>query len=113
MQDNNNISEREQIAERLKEARTQAGLSQDNAAKILGLQRPAISEIESGKRKVSAEEIIHFGKIYKVSVSWLLLKDDAEKYNDEQLKVAARELGKMSEADRKKLLDILNILPNR
>lgn len=111
MDNKSNISEREKIAERLKEARAQAGLSQENAAKILGIQRPAISEIESGRRKVSAEEIIQFSKLYKVNTSWLLLKDETEIEMDEQLKVAARELSKMSEADRKKLLDILKILP--
>jgi transcriptional regulator with XRE-family HTH domain len=103
------LSERDQIAERLREARTQSGLSQENAAKMLNLQRPAISEIESGKRKVSAEEIIQFAKLYKVNESWLLLKDD-ELMNDEA-KLAAREWNKMKEADRKKLMDILKILP--
>lgn len=111
MDNKNNTSEREKIAERLKEARTLAGLSQENAAKILGIQRPAISEIESGKRKVSAEEIIQFSKLYKVSTSWLLLKEESKTEMDEQLKVAARELSKMSDTDRKKLLDILKILP--
>lgn len=90
-----------------------SGLSQESAAKILGIQRPAVSEIEAGKRKVSAEEIILFSKLYKVSLSWLLLKDDSETEMDERLKVAARELSKMSEVDRKKLLDVLKILPNR
>lgn len=111
MDNKENVSEREQIAERLKEARVMAGLSQENAAKILLIPRPAISEIESGKRKVSAEEIIQFSKLYKVSMSWLLLKESVETEMDEQLRVAARELSKMSEVDRKKLLDILKILP--
>jgi transcriptional regulator with XRE-family HTH domain len=113
MSNNNSQSERERIAERLKEARQQSGLSQESAAKILGIQRPAISEIESGKRKVSAEEIIQFGKLYKVSINWLLLKEEELGHIDEELRVAARELSKMSEADRKKLLEILRILPNR
>jgi len=110
MNNENNKSERKEIAERLKEARMLAGLSQENAAKILDMQRPAISEIESGKRKVSAEEIIKFSKVYKVSTSWLLLKENETELN-EQMKIAARELSKMSEANRKKLLDILKILP--
>lgn len=113
MKNKNNKSEREKIAERLKEARILAGLSQESAAKILGIQRPAISEIESGNRKVSAEEVIHFSKLYKVNTSWILLKDTDETEMDEQLKVAARELSKMSEVDRKKLLEILKILPER
>jgi len=114
MKSKNDMSDREKIAVRLKEARIQAGLSQESAAKILKLQRPAISEIESGNRKVSAEEIIQFANLYRVNSSWLLLNDDGQEAEmDEQLKVAARELSKMSEADRKKLLDILKILPNK
>ena len=112
MEKSNSISDREQIAERLKEARVSAGLSQESAAKILELQRPAISEIEAGKRKVSAEEIIRFAKLYKVNTSWLLLKEEEQEGEmNDQLKVAARELSKMSDVDRKKLLDILKILP--
>lgn len=107
------MTDREKIAERLKEARILAGLSQDNAAKMLSLQRPAISEIESGKRKVSAEEIIQFSKVYKVSATWLLLKEDDDVELSNELKVAARELGKMSDVDREKLLYILNIRPNK
>lgn len=105
------MSEREQIAERLKEARIMSGLSQENAAKILNIQRPAISEIESGRRKVSAEEIISFSKLYKVSTTWLLLKEEIDTEMDEQTKIAARELGRMSESDRKKLLELLRIIP--
>ncbi|UPQ75268.1 helix-turn-helix domain-containing protein [Chryseobacterium nepalense] len=111
---NTNLSEREKIAERLKEARSLAGLSQENASRMLNIPRPAISEIEAGRRKVSAEEIIQFAKLYKVSTSWLLLKDGQEENEmDEQLKVAARELSKMNENDRKKLLEILKIFPNK
>ena len=111
MNDKSNTSEREKIAERLKEARTLAGLSQENAAKFLDIKRPTISEIEAGRRKVTAEEIIRFSKLYKVRTSWLLLKEEPETEVDERLKIAARELSKMSNEDRKKLLDILKILP--
>ncbi|MGF6849431.1 transcriptional regulator with XRE-family HTH domain [Chitinophaga sp. W3I9] len=107
------MKEREQIADRLKEARTTAGLSQEAAAKILGIQRPAISEIEAGRRKVSAEEIIQFSKLYKVSTNWLLMKEENEDNLKEQLHIAARELSKMSQEDRQKLYDILKILPNK
>lgn len=113
MESRNVMTDREKIAERLKEARVSAGLSQEGAAKILQLQRPAVSDIESGKRKVSAEEIIQFAKLYRVSTSWLLLKDDElDLEMNAQLTVAARELSKMSDDDRKKLLDVLKILPN-
>lgn len=110
METNNLNDDREKIAARLKEARILAGLSQASAAEKLGLQRPAISEIESGKRKVSAEEVIQFATLYKVDTSWLLLREN-ENYMTEQLKFAARELSKLKEEDMQRLLQVLKILP--
>ncbi len=107
MDTNKSKTEREKIAARLKEARILSGLSQDQAANKLGLQRPAISEIEAAKRKVSAEEIIQFGNLYKVDTSWLLLQQS----ENETFKFAARELSKLKQDDIQKLLDVLKILP--
>ena len=100
-------NDREKIAARIKEARILSGLSQAQAADKLNLQRPAISEIEAGKRKVSAEEIVQFGNLYKVDTSWLLLQEN----ETDNLKFAARELSKLKEDDIKKLLEVLKILP--
>lgn len=105
----NNLSDRDKIAKRLKEARVQAGLSQEQAAKLLSVQRPTISEIEAGRRKVSAEEVIQFSELYGVSSSWLLLDDNQSQ--DVNFQFAARELEKLDKEDIKKLIDILKILP--
>lgn len=104
--ENNLNTDKDKIAARLKEARTLAGLSQAQAADKLGLQRPAISEIESGKRKVSADEIIQFAALYKVDRSWLLLEEG----ETDEIKVAARELSKLSKDDKDKLLEFLRII---
>lgn len=109
--ENNTLSDREKIATRLKEARVLSGLSQAQAADKLGLQRPAISELEAGKRKVSAEEIIQFANLYKVDTAWLLDGDELNEHMDEQFKFAARELSKLSKSDVQRLLDVLKILP--
>ena len=107
--DNNKLnSDKEKIAARLKEARVYAGLSQAQAADKLGLQRPAISEIESGRRKVSAEELIQFANLYKVDTSWILHEE-----SDEDLKFAARELSKLSKDDRERLLEIMKMFPKK
>jgi transcriptional regulator with XRE-family HTH domain len=112
MDSNNYSSDKEKIAARLKEARLLSGLSQAQAADKLGLQRPAISEIEAGKRKVSAEEIIQFATLYKVATSWLLLQDiETSASNIDQLKFAARELGKLAPEDIEKVIQLLKILP--
>lgn len=108
--DDSNLK-RLEIAERLKKARELSGLSQAQVANKLDVQRPAISEIEAGRRKVSAEELIQFSKLYKVDSSWLLGEDEDSELAKGKLKFAARELSKMSEEDKNKLFEILNILP--
>lgn len=110
MQSENQNYKRKEIAEKLKKARELSGLSQAQVAIKLNVQRPAISEIEAGRRKVSAEEIVEFSKLYKVDTSWLLNEGSVE-IDQGKLKFAARELSKMSDEDKDKLFQILNILP--
>jgi transcriptional regulator with XRE-family HTH domain len=101
-------AKRAQIAERLKEARKLAGLSQGHVAKMLGLHRPSVTEIESGNRRVSADELARLAEIYDVSVTWLLgeapEKLDAQ---DPRLELAARELSKLKPDDLERLLKLL------
>lgn len=101
-------SKRTLVAERLREARKMAGLSQGQVAKILSLHRPTISEIEAGNRKVSVEELTRFSEMYEVSISWLLgdSPEQLEK-NDPKLQLAARELSKLKPDDLDRLLRIL------
>ncbi|MCY4561849.1 MAG: helix-turn-helix transcriptional regulator [Flavobacteriaceae bacterium] len=108
--DNSNLR-RVEIAKRLKKARELSGLSQAQVALKVGVQRPAVSEIEAGRRKVSAEELIQFSKLYKVDSSWLLSEEDDSEIAQGKLKFAARELSKMSDKDKNKLIEILKILP--
>jgi transcriptional regulator with XRE-family HTH domain len=96
------------IASRIKDARKMAGLSQAQVAKILCLQRPSISEMESGNRKVTAEEITKLAELYDVSASWLL-GEGADKVDprDNKLQLAARELQKLKQDDLDRLLTLL------
>lgn len=66
---------RQIVASRLRDARVAIGLSQDQVAQILGWHRPTVSEIELGNRKVSAEELIWFCRVYRVSARWVLYGD--------------------------------------
>jgi transcriptional regulator with XRE-family HTH domain len=99
---------KEIIASRIREARKIAGLSQSQVAKMLGLHRPSISEIESGNRSVSAQEISKLAAIFDVSASWLL-GEGAEKVDiyDNKLQLAARELQKLKPQDLDRLLTLL------
>ena len=99
---------RQIIATRLKEARKMSGLSQSQAAKIIDIQRPTLTEMEAGNRKVTAEEISELAKVYDVGVSWLLGEGE-EKLDilDTKIQLAARELNKLKKDDLDRLLTLL------
>ena len=101
-------SKRQVIAARIREARRMAGLSQGQVAKMLGLQRPSVTEIESGNRAVSAEELAKLAEVFEVSTSWLL-GEGAERVDaqDDKLQLAARELKKLKPKDLERLMTIL------
>ena len=102
------------IAYRLKEARKNAGLSQGQVADMIDLKRPSISEIEAGRRKVSAEELIKFSDIYSVKLSWLACKEDElNKEVKEKLKFAARELSDIKGDDLDKVIRILTAFKSK
>jgi transcriptional regulator with XRE-family HTH domain len=104
-------SKRQIIAERVREARRMSGLSQGQVAKMLGLQRPSVTEMEAGNRGVSAEELAKLAEVYDVSVSWLL-GEGAERSDakDARLQLAARELTKLKPEDLDRLMAILAAL---
>jgi transcriptional regulator with XRE-family HTH domain len=60
------------IGSRIKELREKAEMSQDALARKMKLPRPAISQIESGARKIATDELLRFSQIFHVSVDVLL-----------------------------------------
>ena len=101
-------AKRAQIAERLREARKLAGLSQGHVAKMLGLHRPSVSEMEAGNRRVSADEVAQLAEIYDVSVAWMLGEaPETLDVQDPRLELAARELAKLKPDDLENLLKLL------
>lgn len=96
------------IAARLKEARVMAGLSQAQAAKILSIHRPSVSEIEAGRRRVSAEELRKLSEAYDVDTAWVLgTSSEKIETSDPRVELAARELAKISPEDLDRLLRML------
>ena len=95
------------LAGRLRLAREQAGLSQGQVARIMHKHRPTISEIEAGRRRVSAEEVGIFADIYDVSTVWLLGHEDESDNFDERVQLAARELAKLKIEDIDRVLRLL------
>ena len=70
---------------KLKEARTRAGLSQDEAASLMKLNKRAISQIEAAQRSISADELAQFSRIYKVDVRELLFVEFTEAGEEQRL----------------------------
>jgi len=100
-----------EIAARLRRAREAAGLSQGQVARKLGLHRPAVSEIEAGRRRVTVEEVAALAEMYGVSSEWITVGRVAgSDAADERLALAARQLSKMSDADLDRLLGLLKML---
>ena len=100
------MSDSPSLPSRLRDARTLSGLTQKQAAAILGVHRPTISEIEAGRRRVSADELQRLARAYDVSTSWLLGEGADDAYAD-RVQVAARALGKLDDEDLDKLLSVL------
>ena len=101
---------REHIAARLRAARKAAGLSQGQVAKLLGLHRPTISEVEAGRRRVSGEELVAFARTYGVSVQWLTTSSEQSDPSDDRILLAARQLSNMEDQDLDRLLTLLRML---
>lgn len=99
------------IGARLRVAREMAGLSQGQIARLMGLHRPSVSETEAGRRRVSAEELVQFGKSYGVSTEWLTGADpETVDPKDARIQLAARELSKLKDKDLERMLQLLAAL---
>ena len=104
-------SKSECIASRLRTARELAGLSQGQVARKMGAHRPTISEIEAGRRRVTAEELNEFAQLYCVTVSWLACEDtDSHDPDKDKIYLAARELSKLKKEDQERLFQIIRVI---
>ncbi len=99
------------ISTRLALARQQAGLSQAQVAKILEMSRPSITEIEAGRRKVSAEELVAFAKIFKVDINWLSGQEaEGVDVMRDKLQLAARNVANLKSDDLEQVINFLTTL---
>lgn len=92
--------QRAAIAQRLREGREYVGLSQEEVAQALGLSRPAITNIETGNRRVEAVELDKLATLYRQSVIYLLTGEDpVESTSPLQVAFLARALQGLSKKD--------------
>ena len=98
-----------EIAKRLRMARDLAGLSQGQAARQLGWHRPTLSEVEAGRRKVSAEELSLLADLYTVNIPWIL-GDEEPQIASAKAMLAARKLSQLRDEDIDLLLSLISSL---
>jgi transcriptional regulator with XRE-family HTH domain len=70
--------ERDFLAQRLKEAREYLGLSQDYVSQQTRIPRPAISEVEAGRRRVESLELKRLAALYGRPIGYFLPADEVE-----------------------------------
>jgi len=64
--------EQVEVGQRLRSAREMLGLTQEDVASALGIQRTSVIAMESGKRSVTALELRRLARLYRREVSWIL-----------------------------------------
>ena len=60
------------LGNKIKKLREQIGLSQEDLARRLNISRVAVSQIESGQRRIRADEIAMLSKIFNITSDILL-----------------------------------------
>lgn len=79
------------------------GFSQEYVASFLGIGRSAVTQIESGNRKISSDELAKFCRLYHLSADYLLESDT------EQTRQAmfARGFEQLTEKDQQEILNLI------
>src|SRR5436853_6948124 len=57
------------VGKELQQARIKRGLTQEEAAKCIGVARTTLTVIEKGERRIKAEELIRLAQVYGRQVS--------------------------------------------
>lgn len=95
--------DRVKLGERLKTAREYLGLSQEEVAKSIGINRSALSAIEQGQRGVDALELKALAKIYCMPIGYLTGETMAKMEFPKEVAHLARAVGKLSRSDREEV----------
>jgi len=60
------------LGKRIKQLRENEGISQEKLSSIIGISRSAISQIEGGERKITAEELVLLAKKFNITLENLI-----------------------------------------
>ncbi len=108
-----NEAERHRLGEKLRQAREYLGFSQDEVATFLKVPRTAITNIESGQRKVEALELKRLAELYRHPVGYFTGEDEASASLPADVALLARQAAKLSVKDREELGRFAEFLQGR
>jgi transcriptional regulator with XRE-family HTH domain len=99
----NETAIRQQLGERLREARKYLGLKQEDVAAFLKIPRTALVDIESGQRRVEAIELTRLAKLYKQPVAYFTGEEAVASEFSPGIAHLARKAASLSDKDREEL----------
>ncbi len=89
--------------DKLRESRELLHLTQEYVAKILDISRTAVVQIENGKRRISADEIAKFSKLYGVSIDYLM----GTQIKSDSVEIFLRGFEGLSDRDKEEILNLI------
>lgn len=97
-----------ELGERLRKARVNANVTQEDAAKIIDVGRTTFVAIEKGQRKVKASELIALSKLYDVSANQLSRPESI--HVDFSIKFRRNQISSVKEKDAAESVRVLTHL---
>ncbi len=95
--------DRKTLGERLREAREYLGFSQEEVATFLGVSRSALSNMETGQRKVDALELKKLAGLYKRRTAYFTGEEAEDVSFGADVSHLARKVADLSADDREEL----------
>lgn len=94
---------------KIKQAREFLGLTQEQVAKVLKMNRNSIINIENGTRSLKVEELSKFSKLLGVSVDEIVSEEIKV---DKKVMTFARGFDKLSPRDQEEIINLINFKNN-
>jgi transcriptional regulator with XRE-family HTH domain len=104
------------LGDLIRKARLEANFSQVELAQKAYINQAAISQIETGKRSVSAEEIVYLSNALNKSIHYFFSMDFLNQINETELTILEQELllnsRNLSEIDLRKVIAQIKAIAN-
>jgi y4mF family transcriptional regulator len=77
------------VGQRIKDRRAELGWTQEQLAQKAGISKSFLSELENGKRSVSADNLLDLARALGVSLDYLMTGKEMEKETAEEVQIPA------------------------